>query len=134
MSRENVEVVRRVIQALGEGDLETVFGLVSPEIEWDFSHADTWLEEQVYRGYDGLTQFLEKWIGEWDEYRFELEEVIDAGDRAVAVIRDEGRSKSSGVKLNRRHAEVWSFRSGLVVKIEPFDHRSEALEAVGLAA
>jgi ketosteroid isomerase-like protein len=132
MSQENVEIVRRVSDAFARGDLPTVFTLVAPEIEWDFSHADTWLEERVYRGYDAITEFFGKWIGEWEDYRFELEEVIDAGDKAVAVIHDEGRAKTSGVRLERRHAEVWTIRDGRVVRIEPFDRRSDALEAVGL--
>jgi uncharacterized protein len=132
MSHENVEIVRRVSDAFARGDLPTVFALVAPEIEWDFSHADTWLEERVYRGYDAITEFFGKWIGEWEDYRFELEEVIDAGDKAVAVIHDEGRAKTSGVRLERRHAEVWTIRDGRVVRIEPFDRRSDALEAVGL--
>jgi uncharacterized protein len=132
MSEQNVEVVRRVSEAFARGDLDTVFALVSPEIEWDFSHADTWLEEQSYQGYAAIMEFFSVWVGEWDDYHFELEEVIDAGDRVVAIVRDEGRAKSSGVKLERRHAEIWTLRGGRVVKIEPFDHKNEALEAVGL--
>jgi uncharacterized protein len=133
MSQENVEIVRRVSEAFAEGDLDTVFALVAPEIEWDFSNADTWLEEQVYRGYDAITEFFGKWIGEWEDYRFELEDVIDAGDKAVAIVRDEGRGKSSGIRLERRHAEVWTFRDGKVIRIEPFDAKTKALEAVGLS-
>jgi uncharacterized protein len=132
MSQDNVEIVRRVSEAFAGGDLDTVFALVSPEIEWDFSHADTWLEEKTYRGYSGIAEFFSKWVGEWDDYRFEVEEVIDAGDRAVAIVRDEGRAKTSGVRLVRRHAEVWTFRDGRVVRIQPFDHKRDALEAVGL--
>jgi hypothetical protein len=133
MSQDNVDIVRRVCKAFAEGDPDTVFALVAPEIEWDFSHADTWLEEQVYRGYDAITEFFGKWVGEWEDYRFELEDVIDAGDKAVAIVRDEGRGKSSGIRLERRHAEVWTFRDGKVVRIEPFDEKTKALEAVGLS-
>jgi uncharacterized protein len=132
MTRANVEIVRRVADAFAAGDADTVFDLVSPEIEWGFSHADTWLEEKVYRGYEGIGEFFGKWVGEWEDYRFEVEEVIDAGDKAVAIIRDEGRGKSSGITLERRHAEVWTIHDGRVVKIEPFDDRAQALDAVGL--
>jgi hypothetical protein len=34
------------------------------------------------------------------------------------------------VKLERRHAEVWTLRDGMVVRIEPFDDTAEALAAV----
>jgi ketosteroid isomerase-like protein len=133
MSQENVEIVRRVSDALTAGDLDTVFTLVAPEIEWDFSNAETWFEEPIYRGYDGVFAFLGMWMGEWEDYRFEVEEIIDAGDKTVAIVRDEGTSKGAGIKLERRHAEVWTINNGQVVRIEPFDHREQALEAVGLA-
>jgi hypothetical protein len=132
MSQQNVEIVRRVSDAFASGDSNTVFALVAPEIEWDFSHADTWLEEQVYRGYDGIAKFFGKWLREWDDYRFEVEDIIDAGDRVVAIVRDEGRGKSSGIKLERRHAEVWTVHDGKVMRIEPYDDKAKALAAVGL--
>jgi uncharacterized protein len=133
MSQENVEIVRSVAEAFAAGDLDTVFALVSPDIEWDFSNAETWVEEPVYRGYDGVLKFFGTWTGEWEDYRFEVEEVIDAGDKAVAVVRDEGRSKAAGIMLERRHAEVWTIQGGRVVRIEPFDHKHQALEAVGFS-
>ena len=132
MSQENVEIVRRVAEAFAAGDMDAVFAAVAPEIEWDFSNAQTWVEEPVYRGYDGIIKFFAEWTGEWEDYRFEFEEFIDAGDKVVVVVRDEGRSKGAGIKLGRRHAEVWTVRDGSVVRIEPFDHRHQALKAVGL--
>jgi ketosteroid isomerase-like protein len=128
-----VEIVRRVTKAFAAGDMETVFELVAPEIEWNFSNAQTWVEEPVYRGYDGIMQFFSKWTGEWEDYRFEFEEVIDAGDKVVVVVRDEGKSKSAGIKLERRHAEVWTLRDSRVVRIEPFDNKHQALGALGLS-
>ena len=132
MSQENVEIVRRVSDAFASGDADTLFALVAPEIEWDFSHVDTWLEEKIYRGYDGIGEFFGKWTEDWDDYRFEVEDLLDAGDRVVAIVRDEGRGKSSGIKLDRQHAEVWTIRDGKVIRIEPYDHKAEALAAVGL--
>jgi ketosteroid isomerase-like protein len=100
MSQQDVEIVRRVSDAFAAGDSDTVFALVSPEIEWNFSNADTWLEEQVYHGFDGIAKFFGKWLEEWDDYRFEVEDIIDAGDRIVAVVRHEGRGKSRASSSN----------------------------------
>jgi ketosteroid isomerase-like protein len=37
MSRENVEVVQRLFDAIGRRDSEAVLALYDPEIEWDAS-------------------------------------------------------------------------------------------------
>jgi ketosteroid isomerase-like protein len=37
MSKENVEVVREIYDAVARRDTETVLALYDPEVEWDFS-------------------------------------------------------------------------------------------------
>jgi ketosteroid isomerase-like protein len=132
MSQANVEVVRRAVEAFRAGDMQRVFGMVDPAVEWDLSRATTWPEQPLYRGYDDVLRFFTEWTGEWDDYEFDLEELLDAGDRVVAVVRDGGRSKTAGIKLERRHSEVWTLRDGKIVRIDLFDTKAEALEAVGL--
>jgi ketosteroid isomerase-like protein len=131
MSDQTVQVVRAVTDAFARGDLETVFAAVAPEIEWDFTHTDQWPEQKIYRGYESVLEFFRAWTEEWDDYRFEVEEIIDAGDQAVAVVHDEGRGRRSGIPLERRHAELWTVEDGKVIRIELFDDKADALEAAG---
>ena len=134
MSRENVEVVRRVSAAFQRGDLDAVFREVDPAVEWDFTRTDTWLEEQVYRGFDEITDFFRRWTDGWDDWHFEIQRVVDAGDRVVAVIHDEAHGKSTGLKVEREFAQVWSINSeGKVTRIDLYDRVPEALAAVGLS-
>jgi len=132
VSKQNVEAVRRVFEAVQSSDMERVIELVDPEVEWVFSRATTWPGPQVYRGHDEVRGFVAEWVGGWDDYRFEVEELIDAGSRVVAVVRDEGRSKTAGIRVDRRHGEVWSVRDGMITRVELYDTRTEAIEAVGL--
>jgi ketosteroid isomerase-like protein len=39
MSREKVEIVRRVYEAVDRGDTSTVLTLYAPDIEWDFARS-----------------------------------------------------------------------------------------------
>jgi uncharacterized protein len=132
MSRENVEVVRRVAEAFTRGDMASVVGAVDPSIEWDLSRAATWPEQRVYRGFEAVLEFFGEWSGSWEDYRFEVEEIVDAGEKVLVVVRDEGRSRATGITLERRRGEVWTLRDGKVVRIDLFDNRAEAVEAAGL--
>jgi ketosteroid isomerase-like protein len=131
VSDRTVEIVREVTDAFARGDLEAVFAAVAPEIEWDFTHTDQWPEQKVYRGYEAVLEFFRAWTEEWDDYHFEVEEIRDAGNQAVVVIRDEGTGKRSGLKLERTHGELWTVRDGKVIRIELFDDKDAALAAVG---
>jgi ketosteroid isomerase-like protein len=62
----------------------------------------------------------------------EPEEFIDAGERMVAVVRMTARGASSGALVERQDALVQSVRDGKLVRIDYYNNRAQALEAVGL--
>jgi ketosteroid isomerase-like protein len=134
MSEENVEVVRQIYGAVHRGDPGTVLALYDPEVEWIFARSPfrRLVQRDVYRGHDGLRQFVrERYEDAWREIDDELEELIDAGDQVVSVISTHGRGRASGAEVEKVHAGVWTIRDGRVVRVE-WMSRDEALAAVGL--
>ncbi len=84
MSRENVEIVNRIYEAIARGDVGTVLALYDPEVEWIFARSPFrgLVKDDVYRGHDGLRRFIrERYEDAWEEIKDELAELIDAGDR-----------------------------------------------------
>ena len=75
---------------------------------------------------------MREWVRTWDEYVYEVERMIDAGDEVVVFFRERARSKDSGVSVQFLGATVWTVRDGLVVRTKTYTDRKEALEAVGL--
>ena len=134
MSRENVEVVRRVFEASARGDAETVLALYDPNVEWDASRTQPGLGEfaEVYRGHDGIRHFFRRWREAWDIDEYEYDELIDAGDAVISVVTQRGRGQASGVEIARTLVGVWTVRDGRVLRAVWFPTRDEALEAVGL--
>src|SRR5207248_11749530 len=90
------------------------------------------LEPDTYHGADGLRRWMDGWGDTMDEIRFEADELIDAGDRVVAVTRLVTRSSTTGIELDQTVAMVWTLRDGLAVRMDPYATREEALAAVGL--
>ncbi len=128
MSRENVAVVRR---ALGGDTAAAFFGSVHREVEYDVSTSLGQLAG-IYRGHEGVREFFRNWMGSWEDYQVEIQELIDAGDRVVAVVCERGRGQGSGIRVENRVALVWTLRDGKAIRIKRFSQRAEALEAVGL--
>src|SRR5436190_9454436 len=67
------------------------------------------------------------------EIDFEVDGVIDAGDQVLAVIRERQVGRASGAPVEATHLAVWTFADGKVVRLQVFDDRQQALEAVGLS-
>ena len=134
MSQENVERVRGAFEAFLRRDLGSSADILHPDIVWDASDSSIFDISRVYHGHEGVAEFWREWLGAWETVEFEYE-LIDAGDRVVALIdqRMRGRSTHIDVPIGK-YAQVYTFRDGLVVHWKLYESQSEALEAAGLPA
>jgi ketosteroid isomerase-like protein len=87
---------------------------------------------QVFRGREGLQRWIATTREVWEEWRFEPEQFLDAGDRVVVLVRVVARGGSSGVNLDRETAHIWTIMDGRVTRCEVYLDRSEALAVAGL--
>jgi ketosteroid isomerase-like protein len=71
MSQENVEIVRRCWEAWIKGDLDALFALFDPAVEWDTTNFEGWPEDGVYHGQAGVRRFMEDWLASWDAMKLE---------------------------------------------------------------
>jgi uncharacterized protein len=128
MSRENVEIVRQMWDAFLGGDPASGLSFCDPEIEWDGTNLP---DGKVARGHAAITEHVARWAEMWDDWRMEPEEFIDAGgDHVVLVFREIGRSKS-GLRVDERHAELYTVRDGKVVYRKGFSDPAVAVQAAG---
>ncbi len=141
MSQENVELWRASIEdflaGTSESDRERTLTkmaeLWDPEIEWDVSEAAAPDIGGVYRGIEAVRQFWREWLAAWETVEFEYE-LVDAGDRVVALLEQRMRGRSTGIEVPfGKYAQVATFRDGLMVHWKLYGSQSEALEAVGLS-
>lgn len=136
MSQENVETVRRLFaafQGVDVGNLERrldeVRGIFDPEVEW-VAVSHSLLASEEYRGYDGVRRFWTQFLSAWDEYGLHVNELIDAGDQVVAVMRLSGRTNE--LEVDEARSSLITLRDGKIVRIEPFASKDDALEAAEL--
>jgi ketosteroid isomerase-like protein len=131
MSQENLEIARRAYESFTVGNLSWLAEFQAPEIEIDLTR--NVFNPQVIRGYEGIQRWLDELNEVWEDFRFEIEELIDAGDEVVAVVRLVGKGRGSGVPVDQRDIHVVKLRDGRAVHITVYRDRAEALEAVGLS-
>ena len=127
MSQENVEIIRRGYEHWrATGEIRA-----HPDFVWDVSELG-WPDQQIYSGPQGANQFNAEWADAWDGWEIEVEAYIDAGERVVAIVKQRGRSKGSGITVDMRFAQVWTFRDGRAIRMQMYASPDEALEAAGL--
>ena len=132
MSQENVEIMRSVYVMLDRRDAAT-WDLIPSDFVSDFSRR--LIDPVRLRGRDELRAFYRDLDSSWaNGARLEVEELIDAGDKVLALIRFGGRGKMSGADVETLVWHVWTFRNGTPVEFTYFGgDRAAALEAVELS-
>jgi hypothetical protein len=102
MSAENIEVVRRLIEAWNRNELERVVPLerVAPFLDRGviFDATRRMINPKTYAGIGGIQAMLAERDEVWGEFRMEPDEFVDAGDRVVAIGRWVGKGSAAGWK------------------------------------
>ncbi len=129
MSQENLERVRESYEFV-DREHEPDFDLVHPDIRWH-TRADL-PDTATYRGHDGVATLMAEWFGAFDDLRVDVEELIDAGDRVVVVLRLHGRVKGGAHEVDMSETHVLTTRDGKVTEIHEYATKAEALKVVGL--
>jgi ketosteroid isomerase-like protein len=127
MSQENVEIMRRAMDAWTEGDLADAIAFV---------HEDAIIRPIIgpeWHGPQGLLDMFTDWVEGFDQFSMTAEEFIGAGDRVVVRVRQEGRGSSTGVPVEVVFWFVYTWRGEKIIRFEMFEDREPALEAAGLS-
>ena len=132
MSEENVELVRRSFAAYDSGGLDALAEFWHPDIDW--RAVEGYIDDVGrIRGPEGLRQYYRQWEETFDAVRVEIEELTEAGDEVVALLRGVGRMKGSDAEIDIPYAVVISIRDGKIARGREYSTREEALEAARLS-
>jgi ketosteroid isomerase-like protein len=129
MSEENVEMVRRAVEAYELEGLDGVLRYYDPEIEWTSTEA--YIEPATYRGHAGVRRYLGTIEEEFEDLRIEPVELIDAGEQVISSVRISGRGKASGAHIALTLISLCSLQDGLIYRVRNYPDMTATLEAAG---
>jgi ketosteroid isomerase-like protein len=128
MSQENVETVRRMWDAFLAGDVETALSFFAPDVEWDGTNLP---DGQVSKGHEAILDHVRRWADAWEDWTVEVEDVAAVGSDQVVLFMRERGSGDSGLKMDERHAELYTLKDGKIARRQGFSDPNQALEAAG---
>jgi ketosteroid isomerase-like protein len=136
MSEENVEVVRRLYDAIEREDPDTILDLYDSGVTADFSRSpqgELTGGGLFYHGHEGIKRMGREWNEAWADVEYTLDDVVDAGDHVITVLTYVGHGRTSGVEVRRTDYPVWTIQEGKIVRVVWLPTKEEALEAAGLS-
>ena len=127
MSQENVEVVRRGIDAWNRRNVGDFMGFVGADTE-----VVPVIDPGPLHGQEAIRRWLRDNFATMPEFRAEARELRDLGDTVLVLGVVHTRGQSSGIELDSPFGFVATFQEGRLARLQMFVDHTAALKAVGL--
>ena len=128
-----MELIKRSFLRFQSGDVEgSIQEFAYPDVE--FVSRFGAVDGRTFRGMAEIRRYIADMAETWDRYERELEELIDAGDAVVAILKITAVSKVTGLEVDERIGLVYWLEEGRIIRMVSFSKIEEALEAAGLSA
>jgi uncharacterized protein (TIGR02246 family) len=126
VAAEDVQVVRRVFDAINDRDLQAMLDAYHPDADMS-TLTSTLVHGKAYQGQSGIRDYFSSLADVWEELRLEPEEIRDLGDRVLVIGRWSSRGRGSGAEVESPAAWVFAVRDGRVVFSRAYRDAEEAL-------
>jgi hypothetical protein len=127
VSVHNVERLRELYR---KRTFEEFAGSLHPAAE--MHQASEVPDADDYYGREEFVRGTRRWLEEWDEFKYLVEDAVDLGERALIRVHLSGRAKASGIELDETVFHLWTFRDGMPWRCDVFLSEERALEAARL--
>ena len=122
-----MELARAALDAFNRGDLEWLLERIDDDFEFDWSRSRSPLAG-VYRGRDGLAEFLREQWETFESFHREATDFIDRGHQVVVphTVHAQGRN---GIEVSAEANHVFTLEADGHARVTMFQRLDEALAA-----
>lgn len=127
----NVELVRKMYDAIERDDHEAYRTLVDPQISWEV--LEGYPEGGKRSGYNAVFEgdgFFPSLYKQFDEWHANPDEYLDAGDNVVALGCYRGRVIANGVRVEAPFAHIWTVHNGKLIRMRQFTDTVEFTRSI----
>ena len=124
---KNADLVRAFYAAAAVGD-PGAMDLFAPDVE--FCMPDALPHGGAIHGREALGGYFGEVQGRWEDFRAELDDLVDGGDRVVAMGRFCGRPKVSGRYVEVPFALIWALRDGRAIRVDEYTDTALLIDAL----
>jgi len=128
---DNGNLIRGLYDAFATGDVPGVLGAMDNSIEW--KEAEGFMYGGTYIGPNAVLENVFMKLGtEWEGFSAVPDEIIDGGDKVVAVGTYSGKYLKTGKSVSVPFAHVWEINDGKIVKFAQYTDTLVIAKKLGL--
>lgn len=113
----NLDLLKQGYKYFAEGNMEAVLEMWSPDMVWEASKGIPYIKgDGVYKGIPAILEGVFSHLPEYfDDFKINVREYIDGGDKIVMVGTYSGVWKPTGKSFDAHVTHTWTYKDGKVV-------------------
>ncbi|MBY0414293.1 MAG: nuclear transport factor 2 family protein [Bdellovibrionales bacterium] len=116
---KNYTIISNHYKASSEGNVVEMFRNVSEDIIW--REMDGFPCAGVYHSQKEIIDNVFSVLGrDWSNYRFELDQLHDAGEFIIGVGNYKGKNRKTNKEIDVRVTHIWKISEGKIIRFEQF--------------
>lgn len=117
---QEVEVVNKMFQAFGTGDMEALKLTLSDSTVWNYYGSELIPYSGTYKGKEEVVRFIGNIVSSVDILDFKVDQIISNGKTIVVLGSEKQKVKRNGKILEQKWVQVYTVENGLISKMEEF--------------
>jgi uncharacterized protein len=117
---QEVEVVNKMFQAFGTGNMEALKLTLSDSTVWNYNGSELIPYSGTYKGKEEVVRFIGNIVSNVDILDFKVEQIISNGKTVVVLGFEKQKVKKNGKILEQKWVQVYNVENGLISKMEEF--------------
>jgi ketosteroid isomerase-like protein len=110
----NADLVREAFTTFMSGDVNRALAFTHPDVV--SVRAAPLPDPQIYHGREGILQMYADWTADFDEFKMEIADLTEVGDRVIAEVIQRGIGHASGVEVTGRFWFVVTVVDGTILR------------------
>jgi ketosteroid isomerase-like protein len=128
---DNRERIRRVYEVWDSPE-GLAGSLAMFDSDFKYVNPEGAIEPGTRHGHDGMLEVVRSLRAAFSEYSHDVHELIETGDKVVALTTFRARGRDSGATVEVPEQHIWTLRDGAVVSFEWFHDERKARKVAGL--
>lgn len=117
---KEVEVVNKMLQAFGTGNMEALKLTLSDSTVWNYNGSDLIPYSGTYKGKKEVVKFIGNIVSNVEILDFKVEQILNNGNTVVVLGSEKQKIKHNGKILEQKWVQVYTVENGLITKMEEF--------------
>jgi ketosteroid isomerase-like protein len=128
MSQDDVQVVRDLMKAFNDRD-ENAVSAYAEDVEFRLIGGFSGMAGETLKGRGAVLRFAQEMVNSL-QARFEVERLFETDGRVVLIASTLGAGDASGVPVEWRLGQIYTFRDGKISEVDSYWDAEEALAAL----